>query len=66
MTWRKIKSAPKTGTPILAYCERGEFPFIIYWGYVGRYTSTDKMWLGNEHGALKDSDIAGWKRLPKT
>ena len=65
--WRKsLKNIPRDGSRVLAYTEAGEYPSIMYWGYVGRFTSSPKMWIGHEFGAVEDRDILGWQPLPDT
>lgn len=63
-SWQDISSAPRDGTPILLDAGNGDFPFIAYWGHVGRYTSTPKMWIGHEYGAMGDGDVAHWMPIP--
>ena len=63
--WQPIETAPKDGTPILASADSGDYPFIAYWGYVGRFTSSPKMWLGHEYGAMPDNALTHWMPLPE-
>jgi hypothetical protein len=61
--WRTIDSAPKDGTPILATADAREYPCIICWEHVGRYTSSPKMWVGHKHGPMEDG-FTHWMPLP--
>ncbi len=67
MAWQKsLKNAPRDGEPILAYASSGEYPFVVYWGGLGRFTDMPDAWIGHESGALQDHDIIGWQKLPST
>lgn len=63
--WQPIDTAPRDGTPILL--QPGDFRewcFIGHWGHVGRYTSSPKMWIGHEYGAMENG-ISHWMPLPQ-
>lgn len=61
--WQPGETAPRDGTPVLAYSGGGEFPFIAHWGHVGRFTTSPKMWLGHPYGAIDDNDLIAWQPL---
>jgi hypothetical protein len=64
MEWQPIETAPKDGTPILAVADTREYPCIVRWEHVGRYTSSPKMWVGHPHGAMENGLIY-WMPLPE-
>ena len=64
MEWRDFRTAPKNGTPILASSDPREWPCIIHWGHVGRYTTSPYMWIGHEYGPMGDGDFTHWMPLP--
>lgn len=66
MTWEPIETAPTDGTPVLLqYCNHAENPYVGYFGHVGRFTSSPKMWLGGPHGAVSTKDLSHWMPLPE-
>lgn len=63
--WQPIDTAPRDGTRILLSDGTGDFPFIASWTHVGRFTTSPKMWLGHEYGAMNDAPYYKWMPLPK-
>ena len=63
--WQPIETAPKDGTPILVAENSRDYPFIAYWGYVGRFTSSEKMWIGHDFGAMPEGSVNHWMPLPE-
>lgn len=62
--WQPIETAPKDGTLILMHDGSRDLPFVVHWGHVGRFTTSPKMWLGHQFGAMECNKHYQWMPLP--